>query len=92
MKKDKMPFLQTEKAKVPYKKMDETKFPWAYKFSRCEKYKSMYTIFIICVMLAKVVMADVEIGEQHCGDPNCLGKIFITFIIHIIARYMLTWG
>ena len=35
---------------------------------------SMLLIFILWAVVPKMIEADIPLGDQHCGDPKCLGK------------------
>ena len=34
---------------------------------------SMLTIFLFAI-IPKAIIADIPLGDQHCGDPKCLGR------------------
>ena len=71
-------FFRQAEAKFPSKNkaMEDTKKSCAYTYFRCSRLISMMFAFIlISVVIPTIVIADAELGEQHCGDPNCLGKI-----------------
>ena len=36
----------------------------------------MLKFVIMCAVVPRIIIADVQLGDQRCGDPNCLGKIF----------------
>ena len=73
---DNILFRQEAKLPPENKIMERTKRPCAYKYLRCTRFISiMYTLIIMSLMVTKSVVADVQLGEQHCGDASCSGKI-----------------
>ena len=35
---------------------------------------SMIFTFMVCAAVPKTILADIPLGDQHCGDPKCIGK------------------
>ena len=34
---------------------------------------SMLVTFMVCAAVPKTILADIPLGDQHCGDPKCIG-------------------